>query len=210
MNESATQVLRVSGRALPLPGNDIDTDQIIPARYMKAITFDELGRYAFQDARFDQQGNPKSHPMNDPAFQGATILLVGKNFGCGSSREHAPQALMRWGIRAILGESFAEIFAGNCTAMGLPVLKLEQDHLGTLMRAVQQKPQTPITVDLEVMRASAAGVGSLPVFMPEAQARVLRSGSWDTTGELLAGLPEIQATAARLPYISQFPYPGKA
>jgi 3-isopropylmalate/(R)-2-methylmalate dehydratase small subunit len=204
------RLLKVTGRGLPLAGNDVDTDQIIPARYMKAITFNDLGRYVFQDARFDQEGKPRDHPMNDPAFQGASILLVGKNFGCGSSREHAPQALMRWGIRAVLGESFAEIFAGNCTAMGLPALRLDEDSLAPLLRAVRMKPQTLITVNLETMRVSAEGAGSFPVFLPEADARLLRSGSWDTTGELLVHLPEIEAAASRLPYIRDFPYPAAA
>src|SRR5271155_3697611 len=113
------KITRVAGRAVHVPGDDIDTDRIIPARYMKCVTFDGLGEFLFHDVRFDENGRPKAHPLNDPEFQGATILIAGRNFGCGSSREHAPQAIYRSGFRAIVAESFAEIFFGNSTTLGL-------------------------------------------------------------------------------------------
>src|SRR5690606_14986619 len=114
------KIVKVQGRGVYVPGDDIDTDRIIPARFMKCVTFDGLGAYAFYDARFDEQGNSKGHPLDDPRFRGATILLSNSNFGCGSSREHAPQALSKFGIRAIIAESFAEIFFGNATTLGMP------------------------------------------------------------------------------------------
>ncbi len=115
-----SKINQIEGKAVPVEGNDIDTDRIIPARYLKEITFTNMGKYPFYDERFDAEGKPKGHPFDLPQFQGAHLLFVNQNFGCGSSREHAPQALMRWGVRAVVGESFAEIFAGNCTMLGIP------------------------------------------------------------------------------------------
>jgi 3-isopropylmalate/(R)-2-methylmalate dehydratase small subunit len=213
---STAEIREITGRAVAVRGNDIDTDRIIPARYMKELTFDSLGRYSFQDQRFDASGSPTDHPFNDPRFQGASILLVNKNFGCGSSREHAPQALMRWGIRAIVGESFAEIFAGNCSAIGVPTLTVESGEIEQLMKQVEAEPATEFRIDLEA-RTLQAGSSKLAFSLPESQARVLVDGTWDTTSTLLEGLTEIQAAAARLPYVKDFPYdrsgshrPGRA
>ena len=132
-------VPRISGRPIPLPGNDIDTDRIIPARFMTAITFDGLGELAFRDARFDADGRPKPHPMNDPRYQakGPRVAVVNKNFGCGSSREHAPQAMWRWGVHAVVGESFADIFFGNCVAMGIPCVTASEADVTRLLAAIE-------------------------------------------------------------------------
>jgi 3-isopropylmalate/(R)-2-methylmalate dehydratase small subunit len=205
MNSSTAKIREISGRAVTVQGNDIDTDRIIPARYMKELTFDSLGQYAFYDQRFDSSGNPVEHPFNDPRYQGASILLVNKNFGCGSSREHAPQALMRWGIQAIVGESFAEIFAGNCSAIGVATLTVGQEQIEELMKQVKTDPGTLFHIDLE-SRSLRAGDSSLAFHLPESQARVLLDGNWDTATTLLEGLKEIEAVAARLPYVRDFPY----
>ena len=138
----------IEGRGIPLPGNDIDTDRIIPARFMKCITFDGLGQYVFYDERFDESGSKKGHPFNDEKFLDSSILIVNKNFGCGSSREHAPQALLRFGIKALIGESFAEIFAGNCTVMGIPTVTAPHDAIENIMMVVEEKPETPIQINL--------------------------------------------------------------
>jgi 3-isopropylmalate/(R)-2-methylmalate dehydratase small subunit len=186
-------------------GNDIDTDRIIPARYMKELTFDRLGQYSFYDQRFDSTGKVLDHPLNDPRFQEASILLVNKNFGCGSSREHAPQALMRWGIRAIIGESFAEIFAGNCTALGVPTLTVGREGIEELMRLVEAESKTEFRIDLE-SRQVQAGSSKIVFSLASSQAQVFLSGTWDTTTSLLEGLEEIQAVASRLPYVKDFSY----
>ena len=136
---------QVVGRGIPVPGNDIDTDRIIPARFLKEVTFETMGEHAFEDAR---KQNPE-HPFNSPAYRGASVLVVGQNFGCGSSREHAPQALMRWGIAAIVGGSFGEIFFGNCTMLGIPCLRASQEDLEWLQREIGRAPQTPVAVDVE-------------------------------------------------------------
>ena len=202
---STTEIREITGRAVAVRGNDIDTDRIIPARYMKELTFTSLGQYSFYDQRFDASGKATDHPFNDPCYRGASILLVNKNFGCGSSREHAPQALKRWGIRAVVGESFAEIFAGNCSVIGVPTLTVGSEQIEGLMKQVETDPDTQLHIDLEA-RTLLAGDSRLPFSLPESQARVLLDGTWDTTTTLLEGLKEIQAATARLPYVRDFPY----
>jgi 3-isopropylmalate/(R)-2-methylmalate dehydratase small subunit len=199
----ANAIRSVSGRGVPVPGADIDTDRIIPARYMKAVTFEGLGQYAFHDVRFDQEGNPKDHPFNDERYKGAGVLIVGSNFGCGSSREHAPQALMRFGIKAIVGESFAEIFAGNCGAIGIPVVRVSHEEAQMLMHLVEEKPETEITVDLE-RRLVRAGGYEIALQMPEGTRKVLVAGTWDSTAVLLANKDAIERTAAAIPYLRGF------
>ena len=198
-------VKRVSGRPIPLPGNDIDTDRIIPARFMKAITFDGMGDHAFRDARFTADGTPLPHPMNDPRFQakGPRVAVVHKNFGCGSSREHAPQALHRWGIKALVGESFADIFFGNCVAMGIPCVVASELDIARLMQAVEEEPASHLTLDLEAMTATYRDV-TYRVSMPEAARSQLLGGAWDATRLLVDALDEVRATAARLPYTRAF------
>ncbi|HYD50266.1 MAG TPA: 3-isopropylmalate dehydratase small subunit, partial [Terriglobales bacterium] len=186
-------------------GNDIDTDRIIPARFMKAITFDGLGQYAFFDARFDSEGRSKGHVMDDPRFQakGPRMAVVNKNFGCGSSREHAPQAMMHWGIKAVVGESFADIFFGNCVALGIPCVTASESDVQALMAAVEADPGQDLALDLNAMMASYAG-HSYKVSLPDSARRQLTEGSWDATRILLQAREEIRRTADRLPYTRNF------
>jgi len=189
----------VSGRAIPLRGDDVDTDRIIPARYMKGVSFEGLGEYAFRDARFDESGRPKEHPFNEGRFSGASILVVNRNFGCGSSREHAPQALARAGITALVGESFAEIFAGNCVTLGLPAVGVAAEAARKLQDMVEADPSLTVEVDLE-SREVRAGSSRFPLAIAESHRKALASGLWDSTAELLPGLDAARALAARLPY----------
>ena len=191
----------VSGRGLPLRGDDVDTDRIIPARYMKGVSFEGLGEFAFRDARFDEGGKPKDHPFNDPRFKGASVLVVNRNFGCGSSREHAPQALARSGIRAIVGESFAEIFAGNCVSLGIPAAAVSPDASRELQGLVEADPSLVIELDLEA-RVIKAGPRSFALAMAESHRKALVTGLWDSTAELLPGAAATRELASRLPYLS--------
>jgi len=195
-----TAIDRVEGRACVLRGNDIDTDRIIPARFLRAITFDGLGEHAFEDDRIQAKGD---HPLDDERFAGASILIVGANFGCGSSREHAPQALMRSGFRAFIGESFAEIFAGNCTALGLPYALLDADDLAALMDAVVLDPEQTVLLDLEA-RTVTSRAGTVAAKIPDGVRSQLLEGSWNATRVLLDAGDAIEATSARIPYLSDF------
>ena len=200
INEAVKQI---TGSAVPVLGNDIDTDQIIPARFMKVVTFEGLGAYAFYDLRFDPSGAAKPHPFSDDRYRGASVLLVNSNFGCGSSREHAPQALMRWGIKVVIGESFAEIFSGNCTAMGVPAVTVAPEVVRELVAAVEADPTTQITVDLPRSRIGVGDAG-YDFQMPAAYRSALIAGSWDSTSVLLSNLEGIDATVKRLPYLNRF------
>jgi len=195
-----TGIERVEGRACVLRGDDIDTDRIIPARFLRAVTFDGLGEHAFEDDRIQAKDD---HPLDDERFAGASILIVGANFGCGSSREHAPQALMRWGFRAFIGASFAEIFAGNCTALGLPHVTLDAGDLAALMDAVVLGPAQAVTIDL-VARSVTSRAGTVAANIPDGVRRQLLEGSWNATQVLLDAGSAIEATAARVPYLADF------
>ncbi len=195
---SLAPVLSVTGRAVFVPGADIDTDRIIPARFMKCVTFDGLGEFAFYDVRHDEHGKPTEHPLNDPRFAGASILLAGVNFGCGSSREHAPQSLSKFGFTAIIAQSFAEIFFGNSTTLALPCVTASAEDIAALRAAVEADPQTEVTIDLERMRVSAAGGVDFPVAMPESARDALVSGRWDPIQELLDNAPGVAAKVAEL------------
>ena len=197
------KITAISGTAVPIRGNDIDTDRIIPARYLKEPTFARMGNYPFFDERFDSSGKKKDHPLNDPEYRGASLLFVNKNFGCGSSREHAPQALYRFGIKAIVGESFAAIFAGNCTMMGLPAVVVGAKEIDQLIKSVEENPRTEYTVDLE-KKTISYGNQKLPFDMPESYRTALTQGYWDSTVLLRANLDEVKLTAAKLPYMSGF------
>jgi 3-isopropylmalate/(R)-2-methylmalate dehydratase small subunit len=198
------QIRKISGRAVPVRGNNIDTDRIIPARYMKEITFSRMGEFPFYDERFDSQGKLKPHPFNDPRFVGASILLVNQNFGCGSSREHAPQALYRFGIQAIVGESFAAIFAGNCVMMGIPPVTVAQKVMDKLMSEVESRPETSLTIDLATKALCNLNgqIGSFDI--PETARQALLEGSWDSTSLLLANSDKVRTVVSRLPYITGF------
>ncbi len=193
-------VTQVRGRACPLRGDDIDTDRIIPARFLRCVTFDGLGEHAFEDARLQAKG---THPLDDERFAGASILVVGRNFGCGSSREHAPQALMRSGFRGFVGASFAEIFAGNCTALGLAWVTLAEPDLAALMDSLEVDPGQEVVIDIEA-RSVTSRAGTVPARVADGARHQLLEGSWDATSVLLEAGDAIGATAARLPYLAGF------
>ena len=200
----AGPINRVIGPALVLRGDDIDTDRIIPARFLKCVAFDGLGEQVFADDRAELGG---SHPFDRPEHRDATILLVNRNFGCGSSREHAPQALMRWGIRAVVGESFAEIFYGNCLALGIPCLQAPHDTMLAIQVAAAADPTILFNLDLAQASLTAGDPNAGQSWNLELAAGpqlMLVSGQWDGTGQLLARDSELTATAARLPYLSGF------
>jgi 3-isopropylmalate/(R)-2-methylmalate dehydratase small subunit len=196
---AASEIRSVTASAIPLLLDDIDTDRIIPARFLRCVTFDGLGEHAFED---DRRQDPH-HPFDQPRFQGAGILLAGRNFGCGSSREHAPQSLLRWGIHAIIAESFAEIFFGNCNSLGIPAVKASRCDLETLATIVEQNPATPVTVDLVSLTASA-GNTTVNVSLPESARDALVTGQWDYLGRLLSATEQVSQHAQHIPYISGF------
>jgi len=197
------KIKSVKGRGIPLPGDDIDTDRIIPARYLKEITFEDMGKYAFYDERFDAKGNKKKHPFNDEKYFGAEILVVGRNFGCGSSREHAPQSLMRFGIKAIIGESFAEIFEGNCTTLGIPTVIAQRADIENLMSVIRDDPAFEIRIDLEDNIISY-GDFSFPIKQKESSRIVLTQGRWDSLSELMEAKEKVNEIAKKLSYLNDF------
>ena len=200
--EDIPEVDYVEGTGIPIRGNDIDTDQIIPARFMKVVTFDGLGEFAFFDLRFDDDDNQKDHPMNEARFQDANVMVVNNNFGCGSSREHAPQALMRWGIDAIIGEGFAEIFAGNCLALGIPTVTADHETINALQQWVDDNPDGDIEVDVAAETVRYGG-NEISVSVDDAQRQALVEGIWDTTALMKANRNAIEETAAQLPYLDR-------
>ena len=193
------EIQSVKSTAIPLLLDDIDTDRIIPARFLRCVTFDGLGEHAFEDDR-KQDAN---HPFDKPQFQGAGILVAGRNFGCGSSREHAPQSLMRWGIKAIIAESFAEIFFGNCGSLGIPAVKAARADLDKLAAAIEANPKLEVAVDLEALTVSAAGV-TFSVSMPGSARDALVTGQWDYLGRLLSAADQVAEHAKKVPYMSGF------
>jgi 3-isopropylmalate/(R)-2-methylmalate dehydratase small subunit len=203
MIKQKTIFREIRGRAIPLPGDEIDTDRIIPARFLKTITFEDIGQHVFYDERFDADGKEKPHPLNDPRFRGGSVLLVNGNFGCGSSREHAPQALMGFGIRAFVGESFAEIFAGNCTALGLPAVRVARPVIDALMKGAEDAPADEIVIDLE-KKTVTRGNATYGCDLPEANRLSFLLGTWDTLDVLLAHKNEIGVKARTIPYLNGF------
>jgi 3-isopropylmalate/(R)-2-methylmalate dehydratase small subunit len=195
--------VKITGKAIPVRGNDIDTDRIIPARYLKCVVFDGLGEHAFEDDRSQLKERGQTHSIDNPAYASAEIMLVNKNFGCGSSREHAPQAIMRWGkgVKAIVGESFAEIFFGNCVALGIPCAVVDEAGANRLQAAAEENPCAEFTFDVE-KQVVTVGPTSVPFEIPAGVRQQFLEGKWDSTAELLAAKDEIVSTAAKLPYFN--------
>ena len=194
------RILSVRGTALPLRGDNIDTDRIVPARFLRSVSFEGLEQHLFEDDR-EQAGG--AHPLSVAAYASATLMFVQANFGCGSSREHAPQAIQRRGIRALVGVSFSEIFFGNAVAIGMPCVTVSRDDSQRLLAAAESDPGAAFELDLSEMRVSGAGI-SCPVTMPSAARESFVSGTWDATGLLLDRFDEVEAVAVRLPYIRGF------
>ncbi|CAD5921709.1 3-isopropylmalate dehydratase small subunit [Planktothrix tepida] len=192
-----SKIQNLSGTGIPLVGSDIDTDRIIPARFLRCVTFDGLGEQVFADDRQQMQGQ---HPFDLPEYQGANILVVNANFGCGSSREHAPQAIAKWGIKAIIGESFAEIFFGNCVAIGIPCVTAEPEAVKAFQETLKANPQATVKVDLEAMKAHCEDL-TIDVNMNAGSRQSFITGLWDSCGQLLANVEQIQVIAAKLPYL---------
>ena len=198
------KIREIRGTALPLRGNSIDTDRIIPARFLRSVSFEGLQDHLFEDDRIQADAQaPGTHPVSNPAYAGSAILLVNANFGCGSSREHAPQAINRWGIKAVVGESFSEIFFGNSVALGLPCLSASHADMERLMALVEGAPATVLSLDIAAERISADGVAAVVTLPPAARESFLE-GTWDATGMLLDRFEEVEAVAARLPYVTGF------
>jgi len=195
------KITSVTGRAVNVPGNDIDTDRIIPARFMKCVTFDGLGEFLFYDVRKQLDGSEKPHPLNEPRFKGATILLSGANFGCGSSREHAPQAIAKYGFKAVIAENFAEIFFGNSTTLGIPCVTAGREDIAKIAAYIESNPQGQVAIDL-IMLEARFGVQTVKIAQRESARDALVNGRWDAIGELIDGIPSVKLTAAKLPYLA--------
>ncbi len=197
------KITQITGRGVFIPGDDIDTDRIIPARFMKCVTFDGLGEFAFADARLSEKNAGRIHPLDDARFKGATILLSGSNFGCGSSREHAPQALYRFGHRAIIAESFAEIFFGNATTLGVPCVKMSQQEIADLAAIVASDPAAMITIDLTENKVTVADVDfAAEISLPGHAREALTTGRWDSIADLVDGIDEVKTRVAAIPYLA--------
>jgi 3-isopropylmalate/(R)-2-methylmalate dehydratase small subunit len=191
------RVREVNGTALPVRGDDIDTDRIIPARFLKSISFEGLQDHLFEDDRQQME----AHPVSNPAYAGAAVMLVGANFGCGSSREHAPQAIRRRGIRAVVGQSFSEIFFGNAVALGMPCPTATRESVEAMMALAERDPSTVFSVDLQAMRVTAAGQ-SFEIALPASAREAFLDGSWDATGLLVDDFDAVRRVAAALPYVT--------
>ncbi|MFC7203600.1 3-isopropylmalate dehydratase small subunit [Haloferax namakaokahaiae] len=202
MTDEIPEIHSVAGSGVPIRGNDIDTDQIIPARFMKVVTFDGLGEFAFFDQRFDDEDNEKDHALNEPHYQDASVMVVNANFGCGSSREHAPQALMRWGIDAIIGESFAEIFAGNCLALGIPTVTADTETVEAIQAWVEENPDGEIHVDVKAGTVTY-GDTTVEATVDSAQQKALTEGVWDTTALMKSNADAVAEKARSLPYVHE-------
>ena len=204
-------ITEVAGTGVPIPGDDIDTDQILPARFMKEVTFDNMAEYLFYDARRDDDGGERSdgsrassddefndHPLN--RFEGASIAVVNTNFGCGSSREHAPQAMMRWGVDGVVGESFAEIFADNCKSLGIPAITAGHEDVVALQEWIEANPDGEVEIDVEEETVTY-GETVIHGEVDDAMQEALVDGIWDTTALMYSNLSKVERTAAELPYV---------
>ena len=199
---SLEKITQITGRGVYVPGSDIDTDRIIPARFMKCVTFDGLGEFFFYDVRKNEDGSDKPHPLNDPRFASARILLSGANFGCGSSREHAPQALYRYGLRAVIAESFAEIFFGNCVTLGIPCVTATTADVQKLAAIIEAHPETEVRVDVDKCRVFF-GEENFTVHIPDTARDALLAGQWDPIAELLEGESTVAKTADAVGYMAR-------
>jgi len=193
-----SKIQQIAGRGIPVKGNDIDTDRIIPARFLRCVSFDGLGERAFAD---DRQQLGGKHPFDLAQYQGAKVLAANANFGCGSSREHAPQAIARWGIEAIVGESFAEIFFGNCVAIGVPCVTASPTDVAKLQAAIEADPSATVSVNLDTLQATCGDL-TIAVTMPDGVRQSFRDGLWDSCGQLVDRAASVQETASALPYLS--------
>lgn len=191
-------ITEVSGTGVPIPGDDIDTDQILPAKFMKEVTFDNMADYLFYDARRDDDGEFNDHPLN--RFEGASIAVVNSNFGCGSSREHAPQAMMRWGIDGVVGESYAEIFRDNCKSLGIPAVTTDHETVVELQEWIEANPDAEIDIDVENETVTYDGT-TIDVDIDDAMQEALVDGIWDTTALMYSNMSKVEATVAELPYV---------
>ena len=196
-------ITQIQGRALPMRGDDIDTDRIMPARFLVGVSFEGLEKHVFEDDRKAAVRPHNRHPFDVGQYQGAKVLIVNSNFGCGSSREHAPQGLHRWGIDAVIGESFAEIFFGNSVMIGMPCVTAEPADIRALMELVEKRPTIELAIDLAAGTCMAEGF-TCRVSIPPNARDAFTSGAWDTTGMLLARYEQVDAAAARLPYVTGF------
>jgi 3-isopropylmalate/(R)-2-methylmalate dehydratase small subunit len=194
------KINQVSGSAVYVPGDDIDTDRIIPARFMKCVTFDGLGEYLFHDVRYDEHGQKKNHSLNEDRFAGSSIMLSGKNFGCGSSREHAPQSLYRAGFRAIIAGNFAEIFFGNSINLGIPCVAMDAENRASLAQSIEANAATQVTVDVDLLEVRAGNL-TFPCEMRAGARDSLLNGTWDPLDELLSARPEVEEVAKQLNYV---------
>lgn len=198
---SLAKITQVTGRGVYVAGNDIDTDRIIPARFMKCVSFDGLGEFLFHDVRKNADGTDKPHPLNELRFSGATILLSGANFGCGSSREHAPQAIQKHGFRAVIAENFAEIFFGNSATLGMPCMSAKREDIARIAAAIEKDPKLEITIDVASQQIRF-GNDSAPAALRDSARDALVNGRWDAIGELLEGRDAVVALAKTHPYLA--------
>jgi 3-isopropylmalate/(R)-2-methylmalate dehydratase small subunit len=194
------KINQVTGSAIYVPGDDIDTDRIIPARFMKCVTFDGLGEYLFHDVRFDDQGKQKDHSLNDERFSNSSIMLSGKNFGCGSSREHAPQSLYRAGFRAIIAGNFAEIFFGNSINLGIPCVSMDSNNRAELAQWIESNAGKEVTVDVDFLQVRAGDLTLSCEMRPGARESLL-NGTWDPLDELLSANSDVDQVAQGLAYV---------
>jgi 3-isopropylmalate/(R)-2-methylmalate dehydratase small subunit len=199
---SLKRILEVTGTCVPAAGDDVDTDRIIPARYLKCVTFEGLGEFLFYDVRFDENGRPKNFPLNDARFAGATILIAGRNFGCGSSREHAPQAIYRYGFRAIVAESFAEIFFGNATTLGLPCVTVSRHDLGRIRNIIESEPKSEMTINLAKETIRLGSDEFAASILPSARDALI-NGRWDPIAELLEARASVEERVGQTSYMAR-------
>ena len=198
MGDDEQHITEVGGTGVPIPGDDVDTDQILPAKFMKEVTFDNMADYLFYDARRDDDGEFNDHPLN--RFEGANIAVVNQNFGCGSSREHAPQAMMRWGIDGVVGESYAEIFRDNCKSLGIPAVTADHETVTTLQEWIEANPDGDIEIDVEDATVTY-GDRAVDVEITDAMQEALVEGIWDTTALMYSNMSKVERTVADLPYV---------